>query len=177
MRTPGDSLRPSEVRLSALELSRDLTATPANILRIAKATSDEAARWAFGQWELRAKARTKFAEADRMLFVREALEQATGEAIARYHASRFPEGAPVVDMTAGVGADLIALARRGPAIGYELDPERAMCAAWNLRVHGVEAEVRVTRPGELPGGVRSSRTSFSRVLRSFAKCCRLVLGP
>lgn len=74
-----------------------------------------------------------------MLFVREALEQATHEQVAAFHASRFPVGALVADLTAGIGADLIALAARGPAMGFELDPERAECARWN--VHGL-GEVR-----------------------------------
>lgn len=77
-----------------------------------------------------------------MLFTREALEQANHEAIAAYHASRFPEGALVADTTCGIGSDLIALARRGPAVGFEIDTERAAYARHNLAVNGVEAEVR-----------------------------------
>jgi len=78
-----------------------------------------------------------------MLFVREALEQATHEDLARYHASSFPTGVLVGDLTTGIGADLIALAARGPAIGYELDAERAAFARHNVAVHGFAAEVRV----------------------------------
>jgi len=78
-----------------------------------------------------------------MLFVAEALEQATHEAVAAYHASRFPQGVPVVDLTCGIGGDLIALAKRGPAVGYELDRERAECANHNLVVHGLGAEVLI----------------------------------
>ena len=81
----------------------------------------EAARWASLQSDLRKKALAKFADGGQMLFDREALEQATHEAIAVYHASRFPAGEIVVDMTVGIGADLIALAARGPVIGFELD--------------------------------------------------------
>ena len=93
----------------------------------------EAGRWASVQAELRAKARTRFGpDAARMLFVREALEQATHPAVAEYHASRFPAGTEVVDLTCGIGSDLIALSRRGPAIGYEIDPERAGYAGHNL---------------------------------------------
>ncbi|HWA83674.1 MAG TPA: class I SAM-dependent methyltransferase, partial [Fimbriimonadaceae bacterium] len=106
-------------------------------------TSGEDARWAFGQWALRHRARAKFALADRMLFDRESLEMASHEAVATYHASRFPRGEPAGDLTCGTGADLIALARRGPAIGFELDRERAAYARHNLAVHGLEAEIVV----------------------------------
>lgn len=78
-----------------------------------------------------------------MLFVREALEQATHERVAAYRASRFPKGERVADATAGIGADLIVLAARGPVIGFELDPERAAYAAHNATVHGLSAEVRI----------------------------------
>lgn len=128
-------------RARAIGMAEGQPATPAAISRVAAATSPEAARWAFTQWELRKRGLSKFARAGEMLFVREALEQATHEAIAAYHASRFPEGQLVADLTCGIGADLIALARRGPALGFELDPERAECARHNVAAHGLEAEV------------------------------------
>jgi len=76
-----------------------------------------------------------------MLFDPDGLEMSTHESVAAYHASKFPDGAPVVDMTCGIGSDLIALARRGSATGYELDPRRAGYARHNLAVHGLTAEV------------------------------------
>jgi hypothetical protein len=132
----------------ALELAEGLEATPANIERVAKETSPEAARWAFGQWQLRRQARGKFALAERMLFTREALEQASHEEVARYHASRYPEGALAADLTAGIGADAIALGRRGPVIAFELDEERAGYARHNLAAHGLAAEVRLADSAE-----------------------------
>jgi len=123
-------------------MSADLEPTPSAIERVGKATSPEAARWAFGQWDSRRRAKAKFSRASEMLFVREALEQATHERVAAYHASLFPEGELVVDMTVGIGADLIALAARGPALGFELDDERAEYARHNLAVYGHECEVR-----------------------------------
>lgn len=131
------------LRQEALNRSQGLAATPASLEKLGRATTQEAARWAFTQWALRARARAKFRLADQMLFSREALEQATSEPLAAYHASRFPRGARVADLTAGIGADLIALAARGPAVGFELDEERAAYARHNLAVYGVEAEVRV----------------------------------
>lgn len=118
--------------------------TPAAIGRVAREVDEETARWAFTQWALRERARAKCVRADEMLFDREGLEMATHEAIAAYHASRFPPGTLVIDLTCGVGIDLIALAARGPAIGFELDPVRAELARFNLAAHGFAAEVRVT---------------------------------
>lgn len=76
-----------------------------------------------------------------MLFVQEALEQSTHEGVAGYHASLYPAGKLVADLTAGIGADLIALAGRGPALGFELDPVRADYARHNVSVHGLDATV------------------------------------
>jgi len=127
----------------ALNLSENLPGTAANISRVAKATSQGAAQWAFTQWSLRKRARAKFALADQMLFDRDGLEMSTHEGLAEYHAALFPTGARVLDLTAGIGADLIALGRHGDAAGCEIDSERAGMAIHNLKVHGVEAEVRV----------------------------------
>ena len=98
--------------------------------QLAKKYGDEGARWASLQVDLRKKAQAKFAGADSMFFDREALEQATHEAVAKYHASKFPSGASVVD-TVGIGADLIAIGSRGPVIGFEIDEMRAEYARHN----------------------------------------------
>jgi hypothetical protein len=125
-------------RRAALEGAKGLNPTPSNIDRLAKRVGAEDARWAFAQWDLRRRARSKFAGADEMLFVREALEQATASPVADYHASLFPAGELVADLTCGIGGDLMALAARGPAIGFELDPERVLAARHNV---GERAEV------------------------------------
>src|SRR3954469_8193483 len=51
---------------------------------------------------LRIKARDKFALADRMYFTREALEQATGEIVARHRARRFAHFQCVADLCCGI---------------------------------------------------------------------------
>ncbi len=99
--------------------------------QLAKKYGDDAARWTSLQVDLRKKAGVKFYNSQEMLFDREALEQATHEAIATYHASKFPTDALVIDMTVGIGADLIALSKRGPVIGFELDPTRTDYARHN----------------------------------------------
>ena len=105
--------------------------------RLEKQFGVEAARWASLQTDLRKKALAKFSNASQMLFDREALEQATHESIAAYHASCFPAGELVVDMTVGIGADLIALAARGPVLGFELDAMRHQYARHNCSLADV----------------------------------------
>ncbi len=77
---------------------------------------------------LRARARRKFTLADRLFFTPIGLEQATDEWIASYKAARFDPGERVVDLCSGIGGDLMALARRGPALGVDRDPVAA--PAW-----------------------------------------------
>lgn len=134
---------PSPLDWEALSRAKGKAATPANIDRLSHATSTESARWAFDQWDLRRRAAAKFARASEMLFTREGLEMASHEAVAAYHASRFPSGELVIDLTCGIGADTLAFARRGPCIAFEQDPFHVACARHNLAVHGLEAEVRL----------------------------------
>jgi hypothetical protein len=70
-----------------------------------------------------------------MFFTAEALEQATDEAAAAYKAARFA-GGTLVDACCGIGGDLVALARRGTAVGVDRDPIRALVAEANLRACG-----------------------------------------
>lgn len=115
--------------------------SPKQVQRLGETFGVDLARWALQQAICRERA--PFDLADQMLFTPEALEQATHPLLAEWRASRFPAGALVTDMTCGIGADLLALAKRGPVVGYELDPERAAYARHNLRVHGFADEVRV----------------------------------
>ncbi len=128
--------------LQALQAAENLEPTVANRRRVAERWGDDAARWAFEQADLRRRAARKFPEAARLLFDRDGLEMASSVEAARHHASLFPPGELVADLTAGIGADLIALARRGPALGFEKDPDRAALARFNLAALGVEAAVR-----------------------------------
>ncbi len=137
-------------RRRALELAQGLAPTPKHLQSVAREVGSEMAAWAFTQQELRALGMRKFARGEAMLFTREALEQATHEAVARYHASRFPSGARVADLTCGIGGDLIALATRGPAIGFEIDFERAELARWNLAAHNLSADIRELDTLETP---------------------------
>jgi hypothetical protein len=88
------------------------------------------------QLELRQRACAKFPAAGRMLFTRLGLEQATDAWVARYKATRFPASQPLVDLCCGIGGDLMALAKRGPAHGIDRDPIAAVCAKANLGAVG-----------------------------------------
>lgn len=112
--------------LTALEQGTGLTRK-----QLASRFGDEAARWVEEQLALREKAKRKFPNPDALLYEREALEQATHWEVAQYHASQFPSGALVADLTVGIGADAIALAARGPVQGFELDANRAWLASHN----------------------------------------------
>src|SRR5689334_22863336 len=65
---------------------------------------------ALGQVELRRRAEDKLgSDAARMYFTRDGLEQATRASVARHRAARVALGGPsVVDLTCGVGGDLVA---------------------------------------------------------------------
>lgn len=131
----------TEVQLHALSIAEGRPSTPKELDRVAKATSDDAARWAFEQWTLRARAATKFSRAGEMLFEREALEQATSEILARYHAGRFPGGVLVADLSAGIGGDTMAIAERGPVLAFERDGARADLLRHNLDIVDPESVV------------------------------------
>jgi THUMP domain-like len=121
-----------------------MAATANNIDRLAREVGVEASRWAFTQWALRERAKSKFSKAEEMLFDRDGLEMASHEDLAKgIHASGFPLGARAADLTVGIGADLIGLSDGRDAVGFETDPARAEMARHNLMVYGRTAEIRV----------------------------------
>lgn len=87
---------------------------------------------------LRTRAKAKFANAERMYFTREALEQSTGEAVAQYRASRFAKFARVLDLGCGIGGDAIALASAGCHVtAIDRDPVRLAMCRENLAAHSL----------------------------------------
>ena len=121
-----------KLRLRALEMARGREAKPGEIERVGRETSADASAWAFQQWALRERAKAKFADPESMFFDRDGLEMATHEAVAAHHALRFPGGARVLDVTAGIGADTLALLKRGPVEACEADPVRAELLRANI---------------------------------------------
>jgi len=99
-----------------------------------------------GQARLRTKAATKFGEfADRMLFTRAGLEQATRLGVAARHAGRMRAAgiAHVSDLGCGIGGDALAFAGAGLRVtAVDADEVTAALAAYNLAPFGSDAEVR-----------------------------------
>jgi hypothetical protein len=88
---------------------------------------------ALEQAKLRRRARVKFADADRMLFTRAGLEQASGDRVARWRARRYTERAVVADLCCGIGGDTMALAAAHAVVAVDRDPLHARLARWNAR--------------------------------------------
>jgi SAM-dependent methyltransferase len=99
---------------------------------------------ALGQVELRTRAAAKFRLADRMLFTRDGLEQASAERAAQWRARRLAAAQPrLADVCCGIGGDLVALA---PTVGADVvavdrDPAALRFAVHNAAVYG-GADVR-----------------------------------
>jgi hypothetical protein len=104
--------------------------------RLRKDLSAERAHLVVEQVDLRARAREKFSRADRMFFTRKGLEQATDEQVAAYKASRFPAGS-IADLCCGIGGDLVALAQRGSAAGFDVDEVARLLAEANAEACGL----------------------------------------
>ncbi|MEL4505123.1 SAM-dependent methyltransferase [Luteococcus sp. H138] len=106
--------------------------------RLRKQAPPELAAQALGQAQLRRRARTKFgADAERMLFTHDALEQATRPVVADWRAHRLrDEGITrVIDLGCGIGADSLACLRAGiDVIAVELDQTTAEHARANLEL-------------------------------------------
>ena len=98
------------------------------------------------QARLRTKAEAKFGEfADRMLFTRAGLEQATRLPIAARHAGRFRDAGltAVADLGCGIGGDALGLAGLGLRVeAVDADEVTAAIAAYNLAPFGDAASVR-----------------------------------
>jgi SAM-dependent methyltransferase len=102
---------------------------------------------AVGQARLRTRARPKFGElAERMLFTRAGLEQATRLEVAALHAARFRRAGVtrVADLGCGIGGDALGLAGLGMRVlAVDADEITAALAAYNLAPY--DAEVRHAR--------------------------------
>ncbi|MCI9857429.1 class I SAM-dependent methyltransferase [Microbacterium proteolyticum] len=102
-----------------------------------------------GQARLRVRAAAKFGPfADRMLFTRAGLEQATRLSIAARHAGRFRDAGmtSVADLGCGIGGDALGLAGLGIRVhAVDADEVTAAIAAYNLAPFGEAASVAHAR--------------------------------
>lgn len=99
------------------------------------------------QAHLRGRARAKLgADAARLYFTHEALEQATRARVADHRAQRLAGTGTrsVLDLGCGIGADLLAYARAGLRVhGVDQDPVRVRIAAANLAALGLAGTTEV----------------------------------
>ncbi|MFJ6677495.1 SAM-dependent methyltransferase [Microbacterium sp. NPDC091382] len=99
-----------------------------------------------GQAHLRVRAAAKFGPfADRMLFTRAGLEQATRLEVAARHAGRFRDAGVhrVADLGCGIGGDALGMAGIGlDVLAVDADETTAALAAYNLAPFGDAVTVR-----------------------------------
>jgi SAM-dependent methyltransferase len=127
-----------------------------------------AAAAAVSQAVLRRRAVAKFgSDAERLLFTRPGLEQATRTRVAAWRAAelagalhRAGLALSVTDLGCGLGADLIAFARAGlSATGLEIDPVTAALAQANVDALGLAAPIRCG-DATAPEAVDPAATAF-----------------
>lgn len=85
---------------------------------------------------LRLEGAAKFPFANRLYWIRSALEQASSHVVAAYRASRVAGFDLAVDLGCSAGADTLAFARHMTAIGLDNDPLRLALAQANLDALG-----------------------------------------
>ena len=90
---------------------------------------------------LRKRAEVKFTRAGEMYFVREALEQASGEVVSAYRAERYADSSNVIDLACGIGGDTINLADKCRVLAVDKDPLRLAMAEQNALVCGVSERI------------------------------------
>ncbi|QOV42456.1 methyltransferase domain-containing protein [Streptomyces chromofuscus] len=103
---------------------------------------------ALGQARLRQRAVAKFgaADAERMYFTPNGVEQSTRASVAAYRARRFGElgVTSVADLCCGIGGDAIALARAGiRVLAVDRDPLTAAAARANAEALGLDGLIEV----------------------------------
>ena len=142
--------------LGAIDSSGDVAAAVSRLR--AAGLSPDLVSAAVGQARLRTRARVKFGPfADRMLFTRAGLEQATRLSVAARHAGRFRDAGitRVADLGCGIGGDALALAGIGLDVrAVDADEVTAALAAYNLAPFGDGASVQCARAQDVDlGGV------------------------
>lgn len=132
--------------------STDGVASAVSRLR-ASGLSPDLVSAAVGQARLRTRARAKFGEfADRMLFTRAGLEQATRLEVGARHAGRFRDAGirRVADLGCGIGGDSLAFAGLGlEVLAVDADEVTAALAAYNLAPFGGDVRVQHARAEEV----------------------------
>ena len=127
---------------------------------LAKRFPREVARAALTTAILRGEAETKFPQADKLYFTREALEQATPWDVAVHRSKRYQGAERIYDLGCSIGGDALALAKSAPVVGVELDDLRAAMAQQNARAVRADFSVVQADVSQLPFDVNSSDAIF-----------------
>jgi SAM-dependent methyltransferase len=141
------SARGAEALAAAAGLLAEEPLAAVTALRRRFTREESAAAWE--QARLRARARAKFSRAREMFFEREALEQSTGERIARWRARRFAGREWVADLGCGLGGDALALAGVARVVAVDRDPLRLALLRENARACGLSGRIALVR-GRVP---------------------------
>ncbi len=86
---------------------------------------------------LRREAESKFPQADKLYFTRQALEQASSWEVSAHRAQRYRPFRRLIDLGCSIGGDTLALAQTAPTLGLDLDPLRLHMARANLDAVGL----------------------------------------
>jgi SAM-dependent methyltransferase len=140
-------------RLSGIKVDPDRALALSESLR--REYPAELVAAALTQQALRVAGRAKFDRADRMLFTRAGLEQASSELTARHAAGRFRTARVVADLCCGIGGNLVALAvlpGDRAVIGVDQDLASLAFARHNVSVYAPSSRVGYVRADvrELP---------------------------
>jgi len=130
----------------ALAAAQELSLAPTTLLNdiatLRKEFAPDLVAAALETVQLRRRARAKWSRADEMYWEREALEQATGEIVARHRAQRYAKHAgPIFDLCCSIGGDLLSLAAVRDVIGIDRDPLRLAIARANAAVYNISERV------------------------------------
>ncbi|WP_199239367.1 methyltransferase domain-containing protein [Streptomyces sp. ICBB 8177] len=127
---------------------------------------------AIAQAGLRRRAEAKFgADAARMYFTPDGVEQATRSTVAAHRAERFRALGVrrVADLCGGIGGDAIALARAGiEVVAVDRSPQACAVAEANARALGLDGLIRVTR---------DDVTAFDPADPAYAGCDAVFVDP
>jgi SAM-dependent methyltransferase len=110
--------------------------------RLRRTLTPEQARAALELTLLRRRAGAKFPHAERLFFVREALEQASAAPVAAHRAARLAPLGHVADLCCSIGGDALALAAAGAYVSaVDRDELRLALARANAEALGLDGRV------------------------------------
>ena len=112
--------------------------TPDVVLKLSKQFPQLPIQAITEQLDLRQRARKKFSRADKMLFTRVGLEQASSETVSNHHAKRYKPFHLVADLCCGIGSDGIAIAKNNSVIAIDYDEIKLKIARWNARANSCD---------------------------------------